>query len=176
MKKILALDFDGVICDSIKECMLVSYYAYNNELSHPKLDISIINPTLQKKFKKYRYLVGPAKNYYFLWKILLDKSSSNIERGYHRIKKNKAGMEKKFIERFYDLREEVRTKEFDKWVSFNPFYPKMNEFLNSTININNLYIVTTKDAQSVFDLLHINNIKINKKKINITIMGNIYNI
>lgn len=29
MKRILCLDFDGVLCNSIKECALVAYNAYH---------------------------------------------------------------------------------------------------------------------------------------------------
>ena len=31
MTKIVALDFDGVICDSIDECLLVSYNAFQEK-------------------------------------------------------------------------------------------------------------------------------------------------
>ena len=43
MSKIVAFDFDGVICDSIDECLLVSYYAYH-KIS--KIDKFLVGATI----------------------------------------------------------------------------------------------------------------------------------
>ena len=65
MNKIIALDFDGVICDSIDECLLVSYFAFNNISSIDKINFSDINYNLISSFRKYRFIVGPAKDFFF---------------------------------------------------------------------------------------------------------------
>lgn len=68
-KVVYILDFDGVICDSIDECMLTSYNSFN--------DTNIINiceiPTQYKKyFYEYRFYVRPAKEYFLLCKAYSD--------------------------------------------------------------------------------------------------------
>ena len=61
MRKVLILDFDGVIVDSIDECFersLDAYQCLNSEFS-----LSSYNKNL---FYKYRYLVGPASHFVYL--------------------------------------------------------------------------------------------------------------
>ena len=76
MRKLIALDFDGVICDSMDECMLVSYYAYFNKLQDKRIDFSDITENFKddiynEEFKK--------KN----------KEILKIEKELKKIKKNK---------------------------------------------------------------------------------------
>ena len=73
MSKVFIFDFDGVICNSIEECLIISYNAYlnNNDFFLPHS----INK--RNDFIKYRYLVGPAKYFYCLWYLILDKNSNN---------------------------------------------------------------------------------------------------
>ena len=167
MSKIIALDFDGVICDSIDECMLVSYNAYFNKSQNKEIDSSEIAPILQHRFKKYRYLVGPAQDFYFLWKSLFSKNISyrEIEKKYYKLKNDEMGMELPFAKRFYSLRAKLKEDHFNQWILLNPLYKQIKNFFNDAIDIDNLFIVTAKDTDSVLDLLHANNIAINRKQI-----------
>ena len=62
MSKVLILDFDGVIVDSIDECFERSSDAYkclNDEF--------YVSSYYKKLFYKYRYLVGPASHFVYLF-------------------------------------------------------------------------------------------------------------
>ena len=85
MPKYIALDFDGVICNSINECMLVSYYSYNNISISSSAHLNKIPKSHQEKFIKYRYLVGPAYEYYCLWNSinLTNTINDNLEAIYY---------------------------------------------------------------------------------------------
>ena len=54
---IYILDFDGVICDSIDECMLTTYNSFNDT---NKINISDVPSHFRKYFYEYRYHVRPA--------------------------------------------------------------------------------------------------------------------
>ena len=57
-------DFDGVLCNSIEECMIVSYNGYHQT----QLDLNNkISNSMRKYFFKYRHLVRPAGEYYLIW-------------------------------------------------------------------------------------------------------------
>ena len=168
MRKLIALDFDGVICDSMDECMLVSYNAYFNRSQDKGIDYSEITSELQIRFKKYRYLVGPAQDFYFLWKSLLStnaSSSNKIVKTYHKLKNDEMGKELPFAESFYILRSKLKENHFSQWILLNPIYKQIKSFLIDIVDINNLFIVTAKDTDSVLNILHANNIEINRKHI-----------
>tara|TARA_Y100000294_G_scaffold144001_1_gene138781 strand:+ start:314 stop:1060 length:747 start_codon:yes stop_codon:yes gene_type:complete len=167
MRKIIALDFDGVICDSMDECMLVSYYAYFNISQDKVIDFSDITSELQVNFKKYRYLAGPAQDFYFLWKSLLSTniSSKEIVKTFNKLKSDEKGLELPFVERFYLLRSKQKKNHFSQWILLNPIYKQIKSDLIDVVDINNLFIVTAKDTDSVLDLLRANNIAINRKQI-----------
>ena len=103
MSKIIALDFDGVICDSIDECLLVSYHAFHGKSKIDKIDFSDIQEDLVNDFKKNRYIVGPAKDFYFLWKSIIEyrKSSKEVINTFVKLKKLEANHELPYAKRFY---------------------------------------------------------------------------
>ena len=62
---IYVLDFDGVLCDSVDECMLVSYNSFNDTNI---IKISDISLNFRTYFYENRYHVRPAKEYFLLCK------------------------------------------------------------------------------------------------------------
>jgi phosphoglycolate phosphatase-like HAD superfamily hydrolase len=60
---LLCLDFDGVLCDSLDECMLVAYNAYYQENFQHPLELPV---EFRHFFYRNRYLVGPVSDYYYL--------------------------------------------------------------------------------------------------------------
>ena len=83
MPKYIALDFDGVICNSMDECMLVSFCSYF-DLSISRNRFSEISSDQKENFKNYRYLVGPAHEYFDLWNAIeTSKSEDQITSIFH---------------------------------------------------------------------------------------------
>ena len=85
--KILVFDFDGVIADSQKECLFLSYQTFSG-LSLADFSTELIPESFVKKFMKYRYLVGPPEEYLSLCESIVSdtvpesftmSSSSNKE-------------------------------------------------------------------------------------------------
>ena len=70
-KRLIALDFDGVIIDSIEECFQVSKEVYYGFSQFPFDEV-----LYKEMFFLYRGLVGPACEYLALHKIL-EKSFIN---------------------------------------------------------------------------------------------------
>tara|TARA_B100001250_G_scaffold239623_1_gene205913 strand:+ start:7849 stop:8586 length:738 start_codon:yes stop_codon:yes gene_type:complete len=160
--KIVALDFDGVICNSLNECLIVSYCAFNENLNL-SYDSSKIRPTHQKQFNKYRYLVGPAHQFYYLWDMILSNEGNIIE-SFNRLDYNEA-MEKKFAKKFYAIRKKMINNNFDEWLLLNPFYSNVLLFIKENFDFDKFFIVTSKDLFSVVKLLEFNKIKLDKDHI-----------
>tara|TARA_Y100001980_G_C14537540_1_gene314538 strand:- start:8 stop:703 length:696 start_codon:yes stop_codon:yes gene_type:complete len=164
MTKYIALDFDGVICNSINECMLVSFCSF--------FDINITNDSFsnisndqKNKFSRYRYLVGPAFEYNSLWEAIENsKSNDSIISYFTGINPSKE-IAVKNQKKFYKNRTDFKIKDFTNWSRLNPFYGEIHKALIAKKDLRNIFIVTSKDYQSVVELLKYNKIPINKKQI-----------
>ncbi len=141
MKKILFLDFDGVLFDTVEEAynVCINTQEYRN-ITLPKNAFEL--------FRKYRPIVGPAWNYYFIMDAIVEnylpkqKTFSLIDKA------------KSFEESFFYTRKKLKEKDYNKWLQYNRKYPFTCELekINNKIKID-IYIVTTKDKQTVLDLL-----------------------
>ena len=91
---VLALDFDGVICNSIDECLITSYNAfYNTKINN----VSEIPDDIQSFFYTYRHYVRPAREYYLLHKALQKKLTNFDLKIFHQLK-NKYKQESRLFE------------------------------------------------------------------------------
>lgn len=145
---ILALDFDGVICDSIVECMETSYIAFL--ALHQKCGLPEEIPREWRKiFCTRRGYVRPSGNFYMLWKWIIESTDKIITFNQF---ENLCLNNKKKIENFSRLFHEIRSKKIleDKnlFIQQNKLFPGVKKYWpdNSKYIV---YIVTTKDIESV---------------------------
>ena len=145
---ILALDFDGVICDSIVECMETSYQAFhmlNQERGLPEK----IPQEWRSIFYKRRGYVRPSGNFYMLWKLITESPNRIIsfKQFENLCSKNKSAIED-FAVLFHGIRSKKILDNRNLFIEQNKLFPGVKE--NWPIRSKNLiYIVTTKDVESV---------------------------
>ena len=139
---IYILDFDGVLCDSIDECMLTTYNAFN----HTELiNIDDIPDQFKLYFYKYRYHVRPAKEYLLICKAYL----KNKDLSYPIFVEMRKSYEKEmkiFEDGFFNKRKFLK-KNIDIWLSYHKIYEHANQIISSLSN--KFFILTTKDRNSV---------------------------
>ena len=147
---LIALDFDGVVIDSIEECYQVSkdvYYGFNQ--------IDFDEVLYKSLFFEYRGLVGPAHEYLILHQLLNNHLFHDIGLGKenYEILKNKIDTATldRFEFLFFSKRTYYQKTNFLKWVELNP----ITDFGNYLIPRNNedIYIVTTKNRFATEALL-----------------------
>lgn len=153
-KIIIFLDFDGVLCNSVKEAYLLARYAYyNTDVYHP------INKTEFNTFKKYRYLITNSWQYYLLLSSI--KNNTDIEDSFKKL--NLIGQTqdtKSFNDIFLSKRKELMEKDFDFWNNLETptsFLLKIKNHLNERMYA----ILSTKNKTSIIAKLRSWNIKIN---------------
>jgi phosphoglycolate phosphatase-like HAD superfamily hydrolase len=156
-KRLIALDFDGVIIDSIVECFQVSKEVYYGFSQFP------FDEDLYKNlFFEFRGLVGPACEYLALHKIL-EKSFINDDD----INKNSYEQIKLEIDQdtfdcfeylFFSTRTYYQKTNFHKWIELNP----ITDFGKNLISRSNknVFIVTTKNRIATEALLSHYNISV----------------
>jgi phosphoglycolate phosphatase-like HAD superfamily hydrolase len=154
--KILALDFDGVICDGLMEYFEVSWLAYSQIWS----STGITPPDgLAKKFNPLRAVIETGWEMPVLIKALVDK----IPEG--KIYKNWGHIAQEILQtdnlnakeigaKLDTLRDEWIAKDLNSWLSLHRFYPGVIKKIKATLASNIiLYIVTTKEGRFVQELL-----------------------
>lgn len=155
---IYALDFDGVICDSIHECFHNTYRAFR--LIRSELDLPSQPKTLwREKFYEHRGLVRPARNFYLLWNLIIENleiGTSTIEFETHAA--NYEGTLILFEEEFMSIRKEQLDGDPQAFFVQNPLFPAVKEIWDELPRP--LYIVTTKDERITKLILEFNGLNV----------------
>jgi HAD superfamily hydrolase (TIGR01509 family) len=149
---ISVLDFDGVICNSIKECCSTSYVAMRSIESFSNLPRQI-KSEWQSLFYLNRGVVRPARDYFKLWKWILDPVENhdlplNSLNGISETTSELQEFEKAFfVERLNKINNHL-----DIFIQENPIYDEMKQVWSEIPRP--LYVVTTKDEFSTKTLLN----------------------
>lgn len=158
-KNLLFLDFDGVLFDTLREAYVVAVLTYGKYKSMNDIDF---NSDHYKKFKKLRYLISPAWNYKYLLDCLEEESMDilSIKKQYlHLIKKAKEAEYNGFENLFFNKRNILKNEHYEYWIRLNAPFSFLNEISRIIYNNpKNIYIITTKDKQTVLKLLNLENI------------------
>lgn len=157
----LVIDFDGVICNSIKECFYIAHSIYYKKKNF--LDYKIFFKKKISQLKKLRVFVRSGFDYYAcIYAIDQKIPLSNVD---DFVKLKKKIVNKEIITKlFYSQRCKLIKKNFDLWISLNPLYPYISNFLKKNLN-NEIYILTNKDKNSVLTILNDKKIFFPKEKI-----------
>lgn len=158
---IVFLDFDGVLCDSIKEAYLLSRYAYYGADVHDAID------SLFERFKKHRYLVTNSWQYFLLIEILNNFSEDEVV--YSKFKKS---IIKKNIQEYQDLnlkfifkRNELINNDLDFWNTLETPTSFLLKLKNEIQKNNNYAILSTKTKNAIKAKFNYWNINFNENRI-----------
>ena len=125
VKKLLIFDFDGVIVNSIDECLLTSYNAFqkfeNNGVSLTD-DLSDIAPEYHKYFNLYRKFVRPAAEYYLLHRGYTDNIEIIDSKSYHELLILHKDKLPHYQKEFFNERNRLRFIDKEKWISLHNIY------------------------------------------------------
>lgn len=158
MEKVYALDFDGVICDSIHECFENSYLAFRQ--THPEVNIPIEPTNFWKDtFYAHRGLVRPPKNFYLLWKMITNGeviSTDTIQFENEAIACS--DLSEKFEKNFADVRSRILMLDEERFISQNLLFEEVREHWSRLKNP--LYVVTAKDPEIAKIILKANNLEV----------------
>lgn len=148
----LALDFDGVICDSIHECLVTSYHAFRAQERSAALP-SDIPASLRRHFYARRGFVRPSGHYYLLWKWITEFPDRLLSpQMFESLEASYGDAVARFGRAFHEARDVSREKAAAEWLALNPLYPGVVEAWPALLAWPR-YIVTTKDRPSVETIL-----------------------
>ena len=147
--KILFLDFDGVLFDTLKEVYLISRYIYLNKDFLEKIDEK--NYTL---FSKYKYLVYNIWMFYYFNPLVFEGLDENkiVEKYKSALLNRDKIEEERFCTRFLDARRQLVNNHFEFWKNLETPY----EFFYEIKNIyegakTNIVIISKKNKNSIIE-------------------------
>ena len=151
----LALDFDGVIADSIEECLVVGHNAYG---THRKTDVRIttladLPPRRVREAKRLRNFIRSGADYVFLFHALDRDVAIENQDDFDRFLNAHTSLQPVYFHLFYEERETFSSTHHEEWIRLNPLYPGISDFLKSFKAVERLLIITTKKIQYAFQIL-----------------------
>jgi len=165
---LLAMDFDGVIADSIMECAVSGYNGFAKFTNSSKyiVDPNEIDETSLLIFQRMRPFIRSGEDYIYLFQALIDKVTIGNQNDFDDFKAEHIDRKIIYHDYFYSSREELFTNHFSKWMELNPLYNGMKIFLNS-ISID-FHIISSKASKYINEILLQNNISIKDKNVHST--------
>ena len=156
LPKLLALDFDGVICDG-----LIEYFATTKKTYHKiwQADSSTITDEFAEVFSQLRPVIETGWEMPVLLRsLVLGITPDTILSQWHLIRDQiitQENLDTKLLSETLDkTRDDCINNNLDDWLSLHRFYPGILAQLQQIINSDcHCYIVTTKEGRFVKQLL-----------------------
>jgi phosphoglycolate phosphatase-like HAD superfamily hydrolase len=164
-EKLLFLDFDGVICDSINETVLCSWLAYYKYLKKSEPP-ECVPGNHKKQFLVYRPYIRSAADYIVIQDLLVHRLQMDSQEDFDEVLKA-LGQEvlTYYQEIFYRARTEIFTAWKSIWLGLNPLYPHMDEIMAKAARSSRVYILSTKKPEFINEILKGHSLDFDAKRI-----------
>ena len=117
-RRAIFLDFDGVLFDTVREAYAVTMIALGRFDRVVDVDFDTMH---FENFSQFRYLIGPAWNYYYLIQSIdrqIEEPTIDVETEFKKFLEMWVEREvQPFRENFFQTRIRLRVKEREQWFS-----------------------------------------------------------
>jgi phosphoglycolate phosphatase-like HAD superfamily hydrolase len=160
----LALDFDGVICNSLREVLVVALEAYERIADDPRLvqevrtrrggrswfDYPIEDDPVFAPFVELLPLGNRAEDFGIACLAIESGRVPSTQHEYDALFDTvEEGWRRLYHDLFYDQRERLRDADLEGWMALHRDYPPITELLQRRSGDVELAIATAKDGRSV---------------------------
>lgn len=156
-KPILAIDFDGVICDSMDECIITALNACNHLNGEDSLyeSLKYLDEKFIKRFRQFRHFIRSAEEYFILAHHLQTSDEDLTSLIFKKLKEKYPQEMQNYAPLFYQARNELRKRNTEKWEKLHRRYEEAAVDWDEVNSRCECFIVTDKDLESVshFDRL-----------------------
>jgi len=152
MNRALLWDFDGVICDSLDECLLTSYNAFrqykkeNNGFTRNIIDIP---SSIRDFYYRTRQYVRRPGEYLILFEAFEAKERLNDYVQFRKVLSEHILSIQRYEQDFFSARERYRKEDLTGWLGLHHEYPWVNEKWQKLKETFEFYIVSNKDKVSI---------------------------
>lgn len=161
----LALDFDGVIADSISECLVIGHNAYVmfTRTGERICRLEELTETHLAESRRLRNFIRSGEDYVYINLAIDRKARIQNQQEYDSFVNQHLKLKNTFYDLFYKEREFFSSTKEDLWIELNPLYRGMKQFLLQFPSKERLFIITTKKIKYVFKILSGNSIYLKKE-------------
>ncbi|MEE9190837.1 MAG: HAD family hydrolase, partial [Candidatus Neomarinimicrobiota bacterium] len=165
--RILALDFDGVIVDSIEECYVSGYNAYQRYINNSFriYNKSEIDPDDFQQFKELRNFINFGKDYVFILHALSSQENISTQIDFDAFIEENEHLSEYFNQVFHSARMNLFTNHFSTWLEMNPLYPGFRSFLQHPPPNLTIYIISTKRTEFIKAIMNKIGVTLNQDNI-----------
>lgn len=165
--QILVLDFDGVLADSIAECLVVGQNAYvrHTGQGHFMSSLEDLGPERFAEGRRLRNFIRAGQDYVYIHMAIDKHVKIETQAEYDAFTQEHADLFDTFFHLFYQERQRLLDEQPAVWNSLNPLYRGIAPFLNAFVPKESLFIATTKKVEYAIEILKSNHIQLIESQI-----------
>ena len=151
MNPLIALDFDGVICDSVDECLITAHNAYHQIQGRPQWidSLAALDPGLIDRFRKLRHMAANAADFWLVYDLAAATGNAVAPTSFKALRKEHRVRMNSFEPLFFQARLKLRSAGLTEWLALHRPYPEFQEGWDQLRAHFPVYLVTTKDRASI---------------------------
>lgn len=151
---ILALDFDGVLWDSVGECWLCCTETLKVDFGKAVSSDSAV----QDAFHRGRWLVRTGGDFLLVYELAIEDPKRDFDAftkaDFQKLRESESKRVAEFEKKFYARRELLRENETQRWLDSQKPYPEVvAQFAGLKEAFDEVVLITTKDGPSARKLL-----------------------
>jgi phosphoglycolate phosphatase-like HAD superfamily hydrolase len=153
--KLFITDFDGVVCDSVLECLLVTYNAYHHLLDpafQRILSLDSIPQRTQQQFRQLRPYLKGAEDFVPMYLAIEGGAQISSQQDFDIFRRMHAEHLSHYQKAFYAERDYLQHHEKTIWLGINPLFEGLKAAFIACKSFDNVYILTTKRQQDVVEI------------------------
>jgi phosphoglycolate phosphatase-like HAD superfamily hydrolase len=154
-------DFDGVLCNSVQECLLVTYNAYHGlqSPSHQRIfELDAIPPAIRVQFQQLRPYLKGVEDFIPIYIAIEKNLVVNNQHDFDQLRASYQNDLPTFQKAFHGERDFLQHQAQELWLRLNPLFDGIKEILQQHPAFENMYILTTKRQKDVMEIFQANNI------------------
>ncbi len=159
---VLVTDFDGVICDSVSECMLAAENAWGRlQTSYDAekfFDIDAIHTDRQRRFRELRPYLRGAEDFIPIVIAIERDLEVESQTDFDLLRRRLQHQLPQYQQAFYTERDFLRNEHHTLWLQLNPLFAEIGEALAARSSFEHIHILTTKRQPDVEDILQYHHI------------------
>lgn len=152
MADALFLDFDGVICDSVNECFVSSWIAFQERYcGNSPMAVPIEH---YAQFRRLRPFIRTGQDFVLVHEMIAHGISAGSQAEFDTVAE-RAGSEKMatFDSLLYAVREDLVARQIDFWLPLHRLYGSLGASLQSVAANPQVWIVSTKRSEFIVKIL-----------------------
>jgi phosphoglycolate phosphatase-like HAD superfamily hydrolase len=157
-RRLLFLDFDGVICDSIDECFVSSWIAHFHALGRPlPLSLPI---EMRRRFARLRPFIRSGEDYVVIQDLIAGGREVADQQAFDAAlaARGPQGMARA-KDAFYAARSGLLASDRSYWLSLNRVYPHVHAPLAAVAARDDVLVLSTKKSEFIVEILAANGIR-----------------